>query len=238
MISISRNERIHSIEWKRGEDVRATRVHAHAAWSLGIVCSGSTTASFGRKRLRLERGDYLAVPPGTLHLCDPDTESGFSYSTLYVGAEYSGLFPTSFGCIFSGAVDTSAADSLCERFIACRDARELAEILDRLATLLDSGLARLLEPVATIRFDVSIDDGAPSRNDRYKEYRSSLRAYGAGSSSIHQTRRIETAKALLRSGAAVVDAAMECGYYDQSHFDKAFRLYTGLTPIAYRAQTY
>jgi AraC-like DNA-binding protein len=31
----------------------------------------------------------------------------------------------------------------------------------------------------------------------------------------------------------MLDAALECGYYDQAHFIKAFKGFTGLTPTAF-----
>lgn len=46
--------------------------------------------------------------------------------------------------------------------------------------------------------------------------------------------RVRRAKALLRAGASLVDAALETGYADQSHFTRAFVRITGMTPGTYR----
>lgn len=45
---------------------------------------------------------------------------------------------------------------------------------------------------------------------------------------IMARRRLET------TSAAVGQIALDCGFYDQSHFTKAFRTATGLSPLAYR----
>jgi AraC family transcriptional regulator len=49
-------------------------------------------------------------------------------------------------------------------------------------------------------------------------------------------RRIENARELLREpGVSVLEAAVRCGFSDQSQFTKLFRRIVGLTPTAYRA---
>jgi AraC-like DNA-binding protein len=46
--------------------------------------------------------------------------------------------------------------------------------------------------------------------------------------------RIEQAKSLLAQGHALVEVALETGFYDQSHFARYFRTYTGVTPRGYQ----
>lgn len=48
--------------------------------------------------------------------------------------------------------------------------------------------------------------------------------------------RIDQAKRLLLSGAAVTDTAMECGFGNLSHFIKCFKERVGTTPGQYRAE--
>ena len=47
--------------------------------------------------------------------------------------------------------------------------------------------------------------------------------------------RVERAKQLLKDEErAIVDIALECGFANQTHLNKLFRKYTGMTPKAYR----
>ena len=46
--------------------------------------------------------------------------------------------------------------------------------------------------------------------------------------------RFERAAARLRAGAALADAALDSGYYDQAHFNRDFRAFAGVTPTEYR----
>ena len=49
-------------------------------------------------------------------------------------------------------------------------------------------------------------------------------------------RRIERAKRQLRQqDAAIIDIALACGFADQSHLNKHFRKFVGMTPRAFRA---
>ena len=49
-----------------------------------------------------------------------------------------------------------------------------------------------------------------------------------------QTIRIGKAKELLEQGVSSVDAAIQTGFSDQSHFSNFFHMFIGLSPAAYR----
>lgn len=46
--------------------------------------------------------------------------------------------------------------------------------------------------------------------------------------------RIRKAKRLIRSNCALAEAAQSAGFFDQSHFIKEFKKFTGLTPLDYK----
>lgn len=48
-------------------------------------------------------------------------------------------------------------------------------------------------------------------------------------------RRVDRAKDMLRTPAALADVAFACGFSSQSHFTTVFRELTGMTPAKYRA---
>lgn len=51
-------------------------------------------------------------------------------------------------------------------------------------------------------------------------------------------KRIEHVKELLEKGMSPGQAAVESGFYDQSHMNKAFREYTGQTPREYQEKNF
>ncbi|MEX0669896.1 MAG: AraC family transcriptional regulator [Pirellulales bacterium] len=54
---------------------------------------------------------------------------------------------------------------------------------------------------------------------------------------ILRTRLLLAQRMLDRSAAGVGEVAVACGFYDQSHFTKAFKAHTGLPPQAYRRRS-
>lgn len=55
---------------------------------------------------------------------------------------------------------------------------------------------------------------------------------------ILRTRLLVARQMLERSATTVGEVAVACGFYDQSHFTKAFKAHTGLPPQAYRRRAH
>lgn len=49
-----------------------------------------------------------------------------------------------------------------------------------------------------------------------------------------QTVRVEAAKKLLEQGSPLIDAALQTGFSDQSHFTRSFSMFIGMAPGLYR----
>jgi AraC-like DNA-binding protein len=63
------------------------------------------------------------------------------------------------------------------------------------------------------------------------------RAYGASPCVYLMHVRVERARLLLQSGVRPIDAAMQVGFYDQSHLNRWFVRVYGVTPKAYAEAT-
>jgi len=61
------------------------------------------------------------------------------------------------------------------------------------------------------------------------------RATGTSVHNFHVLLALHRAKALLRNGASIVEAALDAGFYDQAHLNREFVKTFGLTPAAFRA---
>lgn len=74
--------------------------------------------------------------------------------------------------------------------------------------------------------------------DKYKLIRSFKKHTGLTPYGYVLLQRIEKSKKLLKQNAPLALIALDCGFYDQSHFNNYFREFTGTTPSKYQAAIY
>jgi AraC-like DNA-binding protein len=75
-----------------------------------------------------------------------------------------------------------------------------------------------------------------SNLNRYSVIRQFNQHYGLAPHQYITNVRINFAKTLFKSGYSFADIAVQSGFYDQSHFTKCFKNYTGVTPKQYQQQ--
>ncbi|MEO3428031.1 AraC family transcriptional regulator [Pelagibius sp. CAU 1746] len=86
--------------------------------------------------------------------------------------------------------------------------------------------------------DLTLDDLAgAARLSRYHFLRAFRREVGVTPHAYLTHRRIAAAKLLLGGDEPLSEVALACGFYDQSHFSRAFKGCTGTTPGQYRRGT-
>ncbi len=71
--------------------------------------------------------------------------------------------------------------------------------------------------------------------NKYYMIRKFKETIGLTPHSFHIQNRIRKAQHLLQEGHSITDTALEMGFFDQSHFDKAFRKILGISPSEYVA---
>lgn len=71
--------------------------------------------------------------------------------------------------------------------------------------------------------------------DKFHFIRKFKKRYGLTPRHFQNQNRLRQAKRFCRDGNPPVQAALQAGFYDQSHFNRACKTMTGLTPLQYRA---
>ncbi len=229
MIEFVRNKS--GIELKFGRGAYATRVHAHNSWSISLVHSGATRTTIGRRDFRLTAGEFMAVPPGIPHLCLPESADTFTFYALYLEQTEISLPERLFNTVRIGKADKKALFNLADHPSGSVRSADINSILEELA----ENSRPIYGGYTAIPFNLhaSAKTGHP-RTNRFQDYRRSVGWYGLSPHGIKQNIRIEQAKHMLGRGFSVAETAVACGYYDQSHFVKTFRLYTGIVPSRYK----
>jgi len=106
----------------------------------------------------------------------------------------------------------------------------------RPTTRREAGLAAVRELLADRAAEnVGLDDlAAVAGLSRFHLIRAFQRRYGVTPFAYLRHRRIEKARAVLRTGASLAEAASGAGFADKSHLGRAFRAVMGATPGEYR----
>lgn len=223
------------IELKFGRGAYATRVHAHKRWSISLVYSGVTHTSIGRRSFRLTAGEFMAIPPGIPHLCLPESADTFTFYALYLDQTGISLPERLFDTVRIGKADKKALFNLTNNSSGRIRSSDINPIIEVFAKKLAENSRGIYGGYTAIPLSLqaSTTTGHPGPN-RFQAYRQAVGRYGLSPHRIKQNIRIEQAKHMLGRGVSVAETAAACGYYDQSHFVKTFRLYTGVVPSKYK----
>ena len=241
-------------------DARSSRSfarHVHDEFGIGLVTNGAQRSASGRGQVKAVRGDLITVNPGKLHDGVPIGPSR-SWSMLYLAPEAIRGIVADVG---DGRYRTRELHApvvhdqrLARLFLATRRAalhpHGEAALEERLLALLASlfGAAKPERSIAgqllrvQKRIDVApacshalSDLAALAGMSRYQTLRGFARATGLTPYAYVLQRRLEMARALIRQGLALADAAIEAGFFDQSHMHRVFIATHGFTPGAYAA---
>ncbi|MDJ0948238.1 MAG: AraC family transcriptional regulator [Alphaproteobacteria bacterium] len=98
-------------------------------------------------------------------------------------------------------------------------------LVDRLCSYIDGHLGE----------DVTLDDLARDAGlSRFHLLRVFRHATGITPHVYLMSRRVARAKRLLGDGQGLAETAVDCGFFDQSHFTRVFKSHVGVTPGHYR----
>ena len=234
--------------------------HIHKKLSIGAVHEGEVLYDVNGKKAILAPGLLVVINPETLHTCNPANETGRSYYMLHLDTDWCFQVQRSMWEIkhfvevdkiriddaplyeqYSTTVEhlmdenihlqekeQMLFDLVCKVFsIACSPQvikKERTENIEDLKKTLSVDLQK----------DYTLDSLAEELGvNPYTLIRSFKAATGITPHAYRMNCRIEHARALLRRGVDIVETALECGFFDQSHFHRHFKAMTTVTHQEY-----
>ena len=252
------------VESRRASDSAACYApHSHSTLSIGAVDSGESVFSRNGQRQKLVRGDVVLIPAGEVHSCNPADDGRWSSQRLYLDPAWIGGVVGEMGvfdamvlnrlppdvaprrvherltqlnkCLFSSATDEDKEAAL---LVFVGDLFAEGRLRRKVRTgALDSARLRAVQALIAERCAESLSLDKLAREagmSRYHFVRAFSRAIGMTPHAWQLDQRIVRARGLLEQGMSLADAALQLGFSDQSHFQRAFKQRVAATPGEYR----
>ena len=258
--SMVRNNGLAFIEIKEGAWKNyPIRNHSHEELQIGFVERGSSTITCKTLEFKMKAEQAILIPPGIIHLCQPDDMSKFKFTILYITPHWfedvfkldvSKLKPQTtqldqqvvgnkdlFLASFKSESDPLIMESMAIMFLgnfifSCFDMQPLKMPSTQRQTELAQVKNYMDHNFGEL---IQLDDLAKiSGMTKFSLLRKFKSRYKLSPHAYLINQRINHAKQLLLQGKTVAMTAVTCGFFDQSHFVKTFRQYVGIAPIDYK----
>ena len=262
-----RDDRLPFIEARVVDDGRRVcyAKHSHETFSLGAITGGSSTYLNRDFSTTVGAGTLVLMNPADVHACNSIDDRPWSYRMLYVdtrwlaslqgggGASPSHYLPYTavmsrdadvyarfnqfFVQLVSDAVSSGDKQRLAEVFFRDFDERMQSDSagvkvessrLFKAATLIAENFK---EPLSLAELCQVADF---SRSHFIREFKVH---FGLAPHAYLVNRRIQFARAQLKVGRAIADVAVDAGFADQAHLQRAFKKHLAATPGHYRGHT-
>ncbi|MDR3641445.1 MAG: helix-turn-helix domain-containing protein [Humidesulfovibrio sp.] len=226
--------------------------HAHDSFIMGLVTAGVRRIETAGQSVVVRTGEAFALPPGLAHSCAP---AGGVCSYLAFSLTREALPKDARWWPPLRMADAGLARALLRLAEACDTPCGPLERQSLLAGLLegigtvgtsaqppsqeDAGMdAAVLAAKSLLAANLEPGLGLPALAeacgaDMYALHRAFTRIVGLPPHAFQTQQRLRRAKALLRAGASLTDAALAAGFCDQSHMHRHFTRLVGFTPAQY-----
>ncbi|WP_397453837.1 AraC family transcriptional regulator [Pseudomonas sp. NA-150] len=237
--------------------------HAHETFSIGAVTGGRSTYLNKHARERIGAGVVVLMNPEDVHACNPVDDQPWSYRMLYVDVPWLTRLQHELGfsqnqdfrafapimsadpVLFSGLnrlyatlTDPDAEtlhqhSSVIEFFTLAQQTLNPSPRLTKESNLKLERAADFISEHCTQA--LSLDDIC-SAADLSASYliRAFKQRFGMTPHAYLINRRLQFGRAQLKRGHRIADVALEAGFADQAHFQRAFKRFHAATPGQYQ----
>ena len=237
--------------------------HAHETFSIGAVTGGRSTYLNGRSQERIGAGVVVLMNPDDVHACNPLDDHPWSYRMMYVDVAWLTRLQHELGFsenqdfrAFSAIMSTEPSlyrglnrlyavltdtqtDTLHKHTAAIEFFTHVQQSLNPAPALAKDANLKLKRAADFISEhctrSLSLEEICASA-DLSASYliRAFKQHYGMTPHAYLINRRLQFGRAQLKRGHRIADVALEAGFADQAHFQRAFKRFHAATPRQYR----
>nr|WP_180201921.1 AraC family transcriptional regulator [Pseudomonas sp. SbOxS1]NYU01176.1 AraC family transcriptional regulator [Pseudomonas sp. SbOxS1] len=245
-----------------GREVCYTR-HAHEHFSIGAITAGRSTYVHEQSNFEVGAGTVVLMNPGDVHACNPIDDQPWSYLMLYVDTPWLTDLQHQLGFGNDQAFRRFAVTHTTDRALfvglqalyqvlvddqqdVLRKHSAAVEFFTEVQLRLNPAQQTLREPNFKLERAadfihehctqmLKLEDicEAAQLSPSYL-IRAFKQHYGMTPHAFLVNRRIQFAQDQLRNGRLIADVALEAGFADQAHFQRAFKQHLAATPGQYR----
>ena len=245
-----------------GREVCYTR-HAHEHFSIGAITAGRSTYLHEQSAFEVNAGTVVLMNPGDVHACNPIEDQPWSYLMLYVDTPWLTDLQHQLGFSDDAAFrrfsathtrDANLFSGLAQLYEVLIDPQQdvlrkhsvAVEFFTDVQLRLNPVDQPLREPNFKLERAADYIRDHCTQNLRLEDIceaaqlspsyliRAFKQHYGMTPHAFLVNRRIQFAQDQLRSGKLIADVALEAGFADQAHFQRAFKQHLAATPGQYR----
>lgn len=212
--------------------------HNHVGhYVISIVMQGTVEVCLENREVACHRGDVFIIPPYTVHSVRQGRDAcllSVCIGTAFIEKTDSGTAEGIFRELFEGAAGQGILGKEQEEKLLA-SVRTVFHVWDKGGKEMDAGIKVLADritihpehelPIETLAADIFVS--------KYYLIRKFKRSMGMTPHQFHIQNRIRKAQSLLNAEQTISSIAVEMGFYDQSHFDKAFQKIVGISPSEY-----
>ncbi len=254
--------KVHGIDgvecFRASKKVHTYSRHSHEEYSIGIVEYGVGGNVCAGSSYQLPPGGVIFINPGEVHTGYNAGEGSLSYRMFYIHAKalletlpeknelpyFKNFYNSDMGfyqkLLWLHHLFEIKSDKLFKQTNLINILTDLAKVYGKTKLYITEGnepkAIRTIKDYLHSHFqeDVTIDDLVQiTQLNRYYLMRSFRKIVGIPPYSYLIQIRIQYAKQLITQGKSIIDVALETGFFDQSHFTRHFKGFTGITPKQY-----
>ncbi|WP_338814585.1 AraC family transcriptional regulator [Bernardetia sp. Wsw4-3y2] len=224
--------------------------HTHETFNIALILNTTFNTKLSDKFLKAPIGTLSITNPKEVHATPCDQDLGNSFFTYYVSPEVIKELNGGQFTFFEDRIiyDQNIFNEL--YFLSNNLYNKTVDFEKRLGIILRNLVLKYaaVRPISynSSKFfqnfinETSFENFSLEKTalqfgiDKYKFIRLFKQETGLTPNNFAIMQKIEQSKGMLKTGKPILDVAIDCGFYDTSHFYKNFKRFVGVNPISFQ----